>query len=147
MLSFTKNFRAATNAEYCNFLEDVGYGRVTHIAVPAASLASDEQDLMNRVYGDINTATRTCNLIMAFTLETCKRINTVCMAAMTANSWDAAAYDDATDNKDPDCYTAEYLSELTLHGVPPSVLPMTVGARSVLLRASACMQRYTPSIP
>jgi hypothetical protein len=147
VLSFTTNFRAATNADYCNFLDDVGNGRVTHIAVPTASQASDERDLMDRVYGDITTVARTGNLIMAFTLETCKRINTACMAAMmTASSWDAAAFDDAKDNKDPDCYTAEYLAELTLHGVPPSVLPMTVGARCVLLRASACSQQYSTSI-
>ena len=133
MLSFTKNFRAATNAEYCRFLDDVGNGRVTQIAVPSASLAADDQDLLQRVYGDITTVAQTRNLIMAYTLETCRRINKACMASLsTAASWDAAAYDDAQDNKDPDCYTAEYLSELTLHGVPPSVLPMTIGARYVI---------------
>ena len=134
VLTFTKNFRAATNAEYCSFLDDVGNGRVTHITVPPASLAQDEQDLMHRVYGDISTATQTGNLIMAFTLETCKKINKACMAAMTGESWDAAAYDDVKDNKDPDCYTDEYLAELTLHGVPPSVLPMTKGARYMITK-------------
>ncbi len=134
VLTFTKNFRAATNAEYCSFLDDVGNGRVTHITVPPASLAQDEQDLMHRVYGDITTATQTGNLIMAFTLETCKKINKACMAAMTGESWDAAAYDDVKDNKDPDCYTSEYLSELTLHGVPPAVLPMTKGARYMITK-------------
>jgi hypothetical protein len=134
VLTFTKNYRAANNAEYCQFLDDVGNGRVTHISVPPASLASDEPDLMHRVYGDIATATLTGNLIMAFTLDTCKKINQSCMAALTGVSWDAAAYDDAKDNKDPDCYTSEYLSELTLHGVPPSVLPMTIGARYMITK-------------
>jgi hypothetical protein len=134
VLTFTKNFRAVTNADYCTFLDAVGNGRVMQIAVPSESLASDEQDLIQRVYGDISTVAQTRNLIMAFTLESCKRINKACMAAMTAASWDAAAYDDAKDNKDPDCYTTEYLSELTLHGVPPAVLPMTVGARYMITK-------------
>jgi hypothetical protein len=133
VLQFTKNFRAVINPDYCNFLEDVGHGRLAFITVPPESLALNEQDIINRVYGDISTVTLSNNLIMAFTLETCKLINNMCMSALTTHIFDAAAVDDAKDNNDPDCFTSEYIASLPLHGVPPPLLPIIVGARYMII--------------
>ena len=135
VMRFTKNFRAAAHPEFCAFLENVGSGRLEQVPVPAASRAASVPELISRVYGnDMTAVSRTRKLIMAFTLQTCNEINTACMAAIPGEACFAAALDDTKDNRQPELYTDDYLAALSLHGVPPSSLPLKVGARYMIIK-------------
>jgi hypothetical protein len=71
---------------------------------------------------------------MAFTLDTCSKINKLCLDAIPSPAFDACAFDDTKDNKQPDCYTPDYVASLQLHGVPPALLTMKVGARYMIIK-------------
>ena len=144
VMRFTKNFRAAANPDFCAFLEHVGNGDIQRVAVPENSRASCVQELISKVYGDdMMQVTSTRHMIMAFTLQTCKAVNDVCMAAIPSEAFLASAYDDTKDNRQPDLYTSDYLATLPLHGVPPATLVLKVGARYMIMKnfnpeAGAC---------
>lgn len=141
VMRFTKNFRAAANPEYCAFLEQVGNGDVQQVPVPDASRVSDIADLIAKVYGDdMTVVSSTRHLIMAFTLQTCSEINAACIAKIPGEAFLAPAYDDTRDNRQPELYTDEYLASLPLHGVPPSSLPLKVGARYMVIK------NYNPAV-
>jgi PIF1-like helicase/Helitron helicase-like domain at N-terminus len=135
VLRFTKNFRAAAHPEFCAFLEQVGNGELSEVPVPDASRARDIDDLILKVYGDDLTASSNSrNLIMAFTLQTCSEINAACIARVPGEASLAPAHDDTRDNRHPELYTDDYLASLPLHGVPPSALPLKVGARYMVIK-------------
>jgi hypothetical protein len=135
VLRFTKNWRAASHPEFCNFLENVGNGNINQVQVPAASRVSNISELIFRVYGDDMTVVSSMrHLIMAFTLQTCNEINNACMAKIQADTLLASACDDTKDNRHPELYTDDYLASLPLHGVPPSTLPLKVGARYMIIK-------------
>ena len=135
VMRFTKNFRAAAHPEFCALLEQVGNGDILQVAVPDASRARDIDDLISKVYGDdLSAASSSRNLIMAFTLKTCSDINAACIAQVPGEAFLAPAYDDTRDNRQPELYSDEYLASLPLHGVPPSSLPLKVGARYMIIK-------------
>ena len=141
VMRFTKNFRAAANPQFVEFLENVGTGRLQQIPVPAASRVPDVWSLIQKVYGaDMMAVSSSRHLIMAFTLQMCYDINTACMAAIPGEAFDAPAHDDTKDNNQPDVYNNDYIAALNLHGVPPAILPLKVGARYMIIK------NYQPSV-
>jgi hypothetical protein len=141
VLRFTKNFRAAVHPEFCALLEVIGNGSLEQVPIPASTRADSVADLISKVYGDnILAVSSSRHLIMAFTLEMCNEINVACLAAIPGDEFCAVAHDDTKDNRQPDLYTDDYLSTLPLHGVPPSSLPMKVGARYMIIK------NYNPAV-
>jgi hypothetical protein len=141
VLRFTKNFRAAVHPEFCAQLEQIGNGILDRVPIPDTSRSGSVSDLISRVYGDNMLAVSSSrHLIMAFTLQMCNDINAACLAAIPGDEFCAAAYDDTRDNKHPELYTDDYLSSLQLHGVPPSSLPLKVGARYMIIK------NYNPAV-
>lgn len=135
VMRFTKNWRAVRNPDYCAFLEDVGNGRLLQVPVPDHARASDYNDIISKVYGqDLTSIVNSRNMIMAYTLQTCLAINTLCLDAISSSELSVNAFDDTRDNRQPDLYTPEYLAALVLHGVPPSVLPLKVSARYMIIK-------------
>ncbi len=135
LFRFTKNFRAAANADFCALMEQVGNGLLKQVPVPAASRVNDIAELISRVYGnDMTAVSSTRNLIMAFTLQTCNDINAACIAQVPGEGFEAPAYDDTRDNRQPELYTDDYLAKLPLNGVPPSTLIMKTGARYMIIK-------------
>ena len=135
IMRFTKNWRAVQNPDYCRFLEDVGNGNLLKVPVPVISCVDSVEQLIQNVYGhDMTTSKGSLNLIMAFTLDTCSKINKLCLDAIPSPAFDACAFDDTKDNKQPDCYTPDYVASLQLHGVPPALLTMKVGARYMIIK-------------
>jgi hypothetical protein len=130
---FTKNWRAAQNPAFCQFLEQVGNGEIQQIPVPDESRVSSISDLIANVYGDdMKTVSCSRNMILAFTLQTCKDVNDACLAAIPGEEFLAHAHDDTKDNRQPDLYTDDYLASLPLHGVPLSTLALKLGARYMI---------------
>jgi ATP-dependent DNA helicase PIF1 len=141
VLRFTKNWRAVQHPEFCDLLEQVGNGQLQQVAVPATSKVSCLSDLIARVYGnDMTTVSNSRHLIMAFTLQTCNDVNAACMAALPGEPFLSSAFDDTKDNRQPDLYNDDYLASLSLHGVPPSLLSLKVGARYMITK------NYNPSV-
>jgi hypothetical protein len=141
VLRFTKNFRALTNPEFVSFLEDVGNGTLQQIPIPLSSRVRDNSRLISSVYGDdISAISGSRNMIMAFTLKTCNDINAECMAAIHTPELLSSAFDDTTENRQPDLYTPEYLASLPLHGVPPANLSLKLSARYMITK------NYNPDI-
>jgi hypothetical protein len=135
VLRFTKNWRAAAHPDFCEFLENVGNGILKQVPVPAASRVYEISQLITSVYGfDMTAVSSTRHLIMAFTLHTCNEINTACMAKIPGEVFIASACDDTKDNRQPELYTDDYLASLSLHGVPPSSLPLKTGARYMIIK-------------
>lgn len=141
VLRFTKNWRAAAHPEFCDFLEDVGNGILQEVPVPAASRVQSLSNLLTSVYGnDMASMSGSRNLIMAFTLQTCQEVNNACMDAIPGEAFLAAAYDDTKDNRNPELYNDDYLASLPLHGVPPALLPLKIGARYMIIK------NYNPTV-
>ena len=141
VMRFTKNFRAAVNPDFCEFLEQVGNGDMQQVAVPQNSRVSSVQEIISKVYGDdMLQVSSTRNMIMSFTLQTCNAVNEQCMAAIAGEGVSASAYDDTKDNRQTDLYTTDYLASLILHGVPPATLVLKVGARYMITK------NYNPAV-
>lgn len=84
---FTHNYRAHLNPEYSQFLDDVGNGRISDIAVPASSLENSMEALVRSVYGeDMAEVPRTKNLILALTLEACDKVNNYCLEKLNGTT-------------------------------------------------------------
>jgi hypothetical protein len=135
IMRLSKNWRAVDNPDFCNFLDDVGNGRTMAVPIPTASRVDSVQSLIATIYGrNMTDSLDKNNLIMAFTLDTCNLINKECLAAIPTPAFDASAFDDTKDNRQPDCYTPEYIASLPLHGVPPALLQMKVTARYMIIK-------------
>jgi hypothetical protein len=135
VLRFTVNFRAIKNPSFSKFLEDVGCGRIPTVIVPEASRVPDMSSLIHRVYGDdLLASSAGLNMILAPDLDSCDRINKLCLAAVPGEALDASAHDDDKDNCNPNVYTSDYISSLKLSGVPPAVLSLKKGARYMVIR-------------
>jgi len=130
-LTFTHNWRAHNNPEYTSFLEDVGWGRIENVTVPAACRVDSYEDLIARVYGDTWDAS---SMILALTLETCDIINRMCFAKLPGDLVEGLAADVYVDCIDRDSYPPDYIAALSIKGAPPWMLQLKVGAKYMCIR-------------
>jgi len=130
-LKFSKNWRAAHDAAYTTFLEDVGYGRVDRVTPPAECRCSSFDDIIQKVYGD---QFDNRHQILALTLETCAEINRMCFAKLPGDMVESPAADHYLDCSDRDAFPADYVQSLAMKGAPPWLLQFKPGAKYMCIR-------------
>ena len=130
-LKFSKNWRAAQNAAYTSFLEDVGNGRVDRVTSPAECRCSSYDDIIQQVYGD---QFDNRHQILALTLDTCAEINRMCFAKLPGDMVEFPAADHYVDCSDRDAFPPEYVQSLAMKGAPPWMLQFKPGAKYMCIR-------------
>jgi hypothetical protein len=130
-LKFSKNWRAAQNAAYTSFLEDVGNGRVDRVSSPAECRCSSYDDIIQQVYGD---QFDNRHQILALTLDTCAEINRMCFAKLPGDMVEFPAADHYVDCSDRDAFPPDYVQSLAMKGAPPWMLQFKPGAKYMCIR-------------
>ena len=130
-LNFTINWRAVRFPAYSAFLEQVGSGEMETVTVPASSLVTSYDEMIDAVYGhSFNTG----NQILALTLETCAEINKLCIARLPGALIESPAVDTYLDCPKLDHFPTDYVESLHMHGAPPFMLHIKVGAKYMCIR-------------
>jgi hypothetical protein len=130
-LQFSKNWRAAQNPAYADFLENVGAGHVDAVAPPAANRVDSYDQMIAAVYEEDFSHQ---HQILALTLETCALINNMCFDKLPGNKVEMPAADHYVDCCDPDAFPHDYVESLAIKGAPPFMLNFKVGGRYMCIR-------------
>ena len=128
---FRQNWRAAKHPEYCQFLEDLGNGRLDAIQPPPACRVQSKEDMIQAVYG---SEFRDNHQILALTLETCAEVNEMCFAKLPGDCIDTTASDTYVECADPDAFPHDYIETLQMKGAPPWKLQFKIGGRYMCIR-------------
>jgi ATP-dependent DNA helicase PIF1 len=131
-LKFSKNWRAAQNAAFTSFLEDVGNGRVDRVTSPAECRCSSYNEIIQQVYGD---QFDNRHQILALTLDTCAEINRMCFAKLPGDMVEFPAADHYVDCSDRDAFPPDYVQSLAIKGAPPWMLQFKPGAKYMCIRS------------
>ena len=130
-LQFTQNWRAIQHPDYCAFLEEVGNGRMESVQVPVERVVVDYAQMVDKVYGDTFDFG---SQILALTLETCAEVNALCLEKLPGPVVECPAADTYVECSDPDSFPTEYVESMQMHGAPPFLLQLKVGARFMCIR-------------
>jgi hypothetical protein len=133
ILKFSKNWRAALNPEYTQWLDHIGHGVIEHVEVPISQRVATYADLIEVVYGDCVDCPQN-KQILALTLETCATINQLCFAKMPGLLIESPAADSYIDCFDPDAYPRDYVESVQMKGAPPFMLPLKIGAKYMCIK-------------
>ena len=130
-LTFSKNWRAVLHPEYCSFLEDVGNGRMDSVVVPQERIVTNYSEMIEAVYG----AEFNCkHQILALTLDTCAIVNKMCIEKLPGDAVECPSADSYVECSDPDSFPSEYVESMQMHGAPPFLLHLKIGARYMCIK-------------
>ncbi len=132
-LNFTKNWRAATNPAYTQWLEDVGAGRIEDVVVPDTQRLATYAELIDTVYGPACQRTDD-RMLLALTLETCASVNQMCFAKLPGAKIDMPAADSYVDCSDRDAFPPDYVESVPMKGAPPYLIQLAVGAKYMCIK-------------
>jgi hypothetical protein len=130
-ITLSKNWRAAQNPTYTEFLEHVGHGRIDKVVIPDACRVHSYDSLIEQVYGD---SFDNRHQILALTLETCAEINALCFAKLPGEMTECPAADVYIDCRDRDSFPPDYIATLVMKGAPPWMLQFKIGAKYMCIR-------------
>jgi hypothetical protein len=132
-LQLLYNWRAGTDIAFAQELLRIGVGN--DALIPDTSQVRMLPELIQRVYGShITDSSNRFNLILSLTLEDARLVNNAVMDLIPADSTIHASTDTMVDCRDPDAYPLDYVQSLQMHGAPPALLRMIVGARYMIIR-------------
>jgi DNA replication protein DnaC len=136
---FTRNWRAVGNAQYAAWLERIGNGSEVNVQLPAHCLSDTVNNLIFRVYGNADNivADHDGKMILSLTVADARIINEL-VINMIPGPMDVAVANDAIPVQDS--VPPEYVSSMTISGVPEFRLAMKLGARYMILK------NYSPGI-
>ncbi len=130
-ITLSRNWRAAQHPEFCQFLEELGNGRIDAITPPPACRVQSSEAMINAVYG---SEFPDSHQILALTLETCSEINKMCFTRLPGECFEMPASDFYVECADPDAFPHDYVESLQMKGAPPWMLQFKIGGRYMCIR-------------
>jgi len=139
LAKFTRNWQAVGNPQYAAWLEQIGNGSEVNVHLPAICLCESVNNLILRVYGSADNivANHDGKMILSLTVADARMINEL-VINMIPGPIDFAVANDAIPVQDS--VPPEYVSSMTISGVPEFRLAMKLGARYMILK------NYSPGI-
>jgi hypothetical protein len=128
---FRQNWRAAEHPEYCQFLENLGHGRLAAITPPPACRVQSKEAIIQAVYA---SNFQDNHQILALTLETCAEVNAMCFERLPGDCIDMLAADTYVECADPDAFPHDYIETMQMKGAPPWKLQFKIGGRYMCIR-------------
>jgi hypothetical protein len=135
-IQFTKNFRALDNQGFISELDQIGNGSVGDVMVPPLSQCSNEDEMIQRVFGEDILSCDNC-IILTLKVQDASDVNDRVMRLLPGETFNALAADALPVETH---VLPEVVASLSIPGAPNFSIPLKVNARYMVIK------NYAPGV-